>query len=109
MVAASGSVYNIDPSSVGVWKSTVNGNWGTNRALSEGLLIKLMDDVRKQGGGQPSVMFSNVGVRRAYFNLLVQQRRYSNTTEFEGGFKGLAFTTDQGDIPFVSDFDCPRN
>jgi hypothetical protein len=109
IVAASGSVYNIDPASVPVWKSTVNSNGGTNRALSEGLLIKLMDDVRQQGGGQPTVFFSNVGVRRAYFNLLVQQRRYSNTTEFEGGFKGLAFTTDQGDVPFVSDFDCPRN
>ncbi len=109
IVAASGGVYNIDPSSVPVWKSTVNSNSGTNRPLSEGLLIKLMDDVRKQGGGQPTVLFSNVGVRRSYFNLLVQQRRYSNTTEFEGGFKGLAFTTDQGDVPFVSDFDCPRN
>lgn len=109
IVAATGAVYNIDPSTVPVWKSTVNSNGGTNRALSEGLLIKLMDDVRKEGGGQPTVLFSNVGVRRAYFNLLVQQRRYSNTTEFEGGFKGLAFTTDQGDIPFVSDFDCPRN
>ncbi|HEY9660148.1 MAG TPA: phage major capsid protein, partial [Allocoleopsis sp.] len=109
IVAATGQVYNIDPASVSVWKSTVNSNGGTNRALSEGLLIKLMDDVRKQGGGQPTVLFSNVGVRRAYFNLLVQQRRYSNTTEFEGGFKGLAFTTDQGDVPFVSDFDCPRN
>ena len=109
IIQTSGAVYNVDPATVPVWASTVNANGGTKRALSEGLLIKLMDDVRKQGGGQPTVLFSNVGVRRAYFNLLVQQRRYSNTTEFEGGFKGLAFTTDQGDIPFVSDFDCPWN
>lgn len=109
IVAATGSVYNIDPSTVPVWKSTVNSNSGTNRALSEGLLIKLVDDIRKEGGGTPTVLFSNLGVRRAYFNLLVQQRRYSNTTEFEGGFKGLAFTTDNGDIPFVADYDCQPN
>jgi hypothetical protein len=54
-------------------------------------------------------MFSNLGVRRAYFNLLSQQRRYTNTTKFEGGFSGLAFTTDRGDIPFVVDIDCPLN
>jgi hypothetical protein len=109
IVAASGSVYNIDPASVPVWKSVVNDNGGTNRPLSEGLLIKLMDDVRTRGGGTPTAMFSNLGVRRAYFNLLVQQRRFHNTTEFEGGFKGLTFTTDNGDIPFVVDVDALPN
>lgn len=109
IVDNSGAVYNIDPATVPVWKSTINDNGGTNRPLSEGLLIKLVDDIRKQGGGSPTVFFSNLGTRRAYFNLLVQQRRYSNTTEFEGGFKGLAFTTDNGDIPFVSDYDCLPN
>lgn len=109
IVAATGQVYNIDPATQPVWKSTVNSNSGTPRALSEGLLIKLIDDVRKQGGGTPTALFSNLAVRRSYFNLLVQQRRYSNTTEFEGGFKGLAFTTDNGDIPFVSDYDALPN
>lgn len=106
IVAATGSVYNIDPSSVPIWKSVVNDNSGTPRALSEGLMIKLVDDVRKKGGGNPSVLFSNEGVRRSYFNLLVQQRRYSNTKEFEGGFNGLAFTTDAGEVPMVADWDC---
>lgn len=109
IVAATGAVYNIDPATQPVWKSYVDSNGGTPRPLSEGLLIKLVDEVRKQGGGSPTVLFSNLGVRRAYFNLLVQQRRYSNTTEFEGGFKGLAFTTDNGDIPFVADYDCLPN
>lgn len=109
IVSDTSTVYNINPATVPVWKATVSGNAGTNRPLSEGLLIKLADDVRKKGGGQPTVFFSNEGVRRAYFNLLVQQRRYSNTKEFEGGFSGLAFTTDQGEIPFVADFDCPPN
>ena len=29
------------------------------------------------------------------------------TKTFTGGFEGLAFTTDQGDIPLISDTDCP--
>lgn len=109
IVAATGSVYNIDPAVTPVWKSYVDSNGGTNRPLSEGLMIKLVDEIRKLGGGTPTVLFSNLGVRRSYFNLLVQQRRYSNTTEFEGGFKGLAFTTDNGDIPMVADYDCLPN
>jgi len=109
IVSDTGVVYNIDPAVTTVWKSYVDQNGGTNRPLSEGLMIKLVDEIRKRGGGTPTVLFSNLGVRRSYFNLLVQQRRYSNTTEFEGGFKGLAFTTDNGDIPLVADYDCLPN
>lgn len=108
IVANSGTLYNVNPSTVPVWKSTVNSNGGTNRALSEGLMIKEVDDIRT-AGGTTSVIFSSLGVRRAYFNLLAQQRRYTNTKEFEGGFTGLAFTTDNGEIPLISDYDCQPN
>lgn len=108
IVDDSGTLYNINPSTEPVWKSVVNDNSGTDRALSEGLMIKMADDIRTRGG-KTTVIFTTLGVRRAYFNLLVQQRRYNNTKEFEGGFNGLSFTTDWGDIPVVSDFDCQPN
>lgn len=108
IISNTGSLYDIDPATQPVWASTVNSNSGVNRALSEGLMIKMVDDIRTQGG-DVTVMFTSLGVRRAYFNLLVQQRRYSNTQKFEGGFNGLAFSTDNGDIPLISDFDCQFN
>lgn len=108
IIANSGVLYNIDPATISVWKSVVDSNGGTNRALSEGLMIKMVDDIRKNGGNT-TVIFTSLGVRRAYFNLLVQQRRITNTQQFEGGFSGLAFTTDEGDIPLVADFDCQAN
>jgi len=88
------------------WRSRVDNNNGSGRALSESLLINNADALRVKGT-YPTVMFMNLGVRRAYFNLLTQQRRYTNTQTFEGGFSGLAFTTDKGDIPMVVDTDCP--
>jgi len=111
IVNSTGTLYNIDPTVEPVWKATVSNNTGspgTPRALSEGLMIKMVDDVRTLGGST-SVIFTSLGVRRAYFNLLVQQRRYTDTKEFTGGFKGLAFTTDNGEIPVISDFDCQPN
>lgn len=108
IISNTGALYDIDPATQPVWASTVNSNSGVNRALSEGLMIKMVDDIRTQGG-EVTVMFTTMGVRRAYFNLLVQQRRYSNTQSFEGGFNGLAFATDNGDIPLISDFDCQPN
>lgn len=102
------TLFNIVPGTEPKWQSILDANGGTNRALSEGLMI-LNTDRCRQNGGTPSVIFSGLGVRRAYFNLLSQQRRYQGTTEFAGGFSGLTFTTDRGDIPVVVDVDCPDN
>lgn len=102
-----GVLYTIDPATTPVWAGVVDDP-GSARNLSEGLMVNVVDQVRTNGG-RTTVIFCSLGVRRAYFNLLQQQRRFTNTTEFEGGFSGLAFTTDWGDIPVVSDFDCPYN
>ncbi len=105
IVQASGALYNVTDAT---WTANVDSNSGVNRALSEGLMINMADTIRLRGG-QVSVIFQNLGVRRAYFNLLTQQRRFTNTKEFTGGMTGLAFTTDTGDIPVVSDTFCPPN
>ncbi len=94
-----GALYNITHST---WTGNVDS---TSGAISEGRMINLIDTVR-QRGGTTTVGFCSLGVRRAYANLLEQQRRYVNTTEFKGGFSGIAFTTDYGEIPLVADFDC---
>lgn len=108
IVSASGVLFNVDPAVEPQWQSQVMANGGTNRALSEGLMINLADNIYTNGGNT-TVIFADLGVRRAYFNLLVQQRRYTGTSEFDGGFKGLAFCTDRGEIPLMSDIDCQPN
>jgi hypothetical protein len=104
IVSDSGTLYNINPGTEPVWKAVVEANGGTPRALSEGLMIKTADRVR-QNGGKTSVIFTTMGVRRSYWQLLVQQRRYTDTKEFAGGFKGLVFNTDWGEIPVMADWD----
>jgi hypothetical protein len=108
IVSDSGTLYNIDPSVEPEWKSTVDANGGTPRALSEALMIKMTDNIRTKGGST-SLILQSLGVRRAYFNLLSQLRQTVNTQEFTGGFSGLAFTTDKGEIPVVADTDAPLN
>lgn len=108
IVSATGVLFNIDPAVEPQWQSVINANGGTNRPLSEGLMIKLVDDVYTKGGNT-TVIFTTLGVRRAYFNLLTQQRRFCDTQDFDGGFKGLAFSTDNGDVPVVADIDCQPN
>lgn len=106
IVADTGILYNVDPTVVGLWKSKVNSNGGTPRAVSEGLFMRLANDI-SQAGGKTTAIFTTLGVFRQYGELLKQQRQFVNTTEFTGGYKGLAFTTPKGDIPIVADKDAP--
>ena len=98
-------IFNCDPATYPVWQSVLNANGGTPRPLSEGLMIKMTDDVRVNGG-VTSLILTSLGVRRAYFALLTQQRRYTNTKEFGGGMTGLAFNNGR-EIPVVEDVDAP--
>lgn len=106
IVSDSGTLYNIDPSTEPEWKATVDDNGGTARALSESLMINMVDSIRTKGGST-TLILQSLGVRRAYFNLLSQLRQTVNTQEFTGGFSGLAFTTDRGEIPVIADVDAP--
>jgi hypothetical protein len=106
IVSDTGTLYNISPTTVPVWASTVDANGGTARALGESMMITMSDNIVEKGS-EADVVFTSLGVRRAYFNLLEQQREFSNTSTFTGGFGGLKFMTDDGEIPIVSDKDCP--
>jgi len=106
------ALFGVDPAGVTSndspeWKSVVNANGGSNRSLTEALMIKVTDDVRVNGG-KTSLILTSLGVRRAYFNLLTQQRRYVSTKEYTGGITGLAFSNGR-DIPVVEDVDAPPN
>lgn len=106
IVSATTSVYNINPAVEPEWTSEVDAP-GADRALTEQLMVTMSDRIRTRGG-TTSVIFQSLGVRRAYWNLLSQLRTIVNETTFEGGFKGLSFTTDSGEIPVVADVDAPK-
>lgn len=106
IVSATGTLYNVDPTVEPVWKSVVNTNGGSPTAISEGMFTKMADDIFTNGG-KTTVIFTTLGVSRAYANLLTQQRQFVNTKEFTGGFGGIAFITQRGEIPIVADTMAP--
>jgi len=107
-IVGSGLLHGLDSATEPKWQSPNMMNGGTPRALSEGLMIQAVDGIRTAGGGRPSVVFAGLGVRRSYFNLLVQQRRYTDTKSFDGGFVGLAFNHGS-EIPVIDDPKSPPN
>jgi len=56
------------------WKAPVLANGGTNRALTEDLLLQAMDAVREKGGGSLDAWISNLAVVRRYHEILASER-----------------------------------
>ena len=107
IVQNTGLLYNINPSTEPEWTSEVDSNGGTNRALSEGLMIQMNDRIRGRGG-KTTVILTDDASFRAYWALLSQLRGFSNTETFTGGYRGLKFVAGNDEIPVVSDYDAPR-
>lgn len=99
----SGLLFNLNSSTEPLWQSEIDSAGG---ALSESRMIAMCDRLR-ENGGRPTVIFTDLPTRRAYFNLLTTQRRFTDTKTFEGGFKGLVFSYDD-EIPVVTDVDSNR-
>jgi hypothetical protein len=109
IVAASGALFNVDPASYPSWVSYVDSNSGTNRSVSENLFASVMHNVEIAGGQPGNQFWSSDGVHRAFANLLTAQKRFTNTVEVKGGFKGLDVTAGGGSVPLLWERDAPAN
>jgi len=106
LIGASGTVHGIDSTVAGngYWKSTVDTATTT---LTEQAMLNLCDKIRQAGGNKPTAVFCSLGVRRAYYNIMISSRRYVDPKEFPGGLVGLSFNHGK-EIPLVEDPDAPE-
>ena len=109
IVASSGTLFNVNPTSFPSWASYVDSNSGTNRSVSENLFASVMHNVEIAGGQPANQWWSSDGVHRAFANLLTAQKRFTNTVEVKGGFKGLDVTAGGGSVPLLWERDAPAN
>lgn len=59
------------------WEATVLSNSGTNRSLTEDLLIQASDNARLKGGGRTTHAITNQAIMRRYHELLSTERFFS--------------------------------
>lgn len=109
IVAGSGTLYNVDPTTTPGWVSTVSDNSGSNRTVSDTLFEKMINDIEIASGEEPDLIVTTAGVNRAYAGTLKTLRRYSNTIELKGGFKVPTVQTGTVEIGLMWDRDCKEN
>ncbi len=74
-----GDFGNIDRGTAGneFWESVVLSNSGTNRPLTEDLMLQGLDAAREKGGGKLDAVISNLAIQRRYHEMLASERYFS--------------------------------
>lgn len=77
--AVVGNFGNINRSTAGneYWQAIVLSNSGTNRPLTEDLLLQALDACREKNGGKVDHLLSNLALQRRYHELLASERYFS--------------------------------
>ena len=87
--AVVGNLGGINRSTTGndFWKASVLSNGGTNRPLTEDLLLQASDSVRKRGGKPVNKWLSNLSIVRRYHEILREDTFFAlgSVKEFGGG------------------------
>ena len=85
-VSASGALFNVDPAVAPVWAS-----WETTTAgaVSEDMFIEASQEVNAESGMQIDLWITTAEIHRGTSNLLTSLKRFPNTLELKGGYKGL--------------------
>jgi hypothetical protein len=100
----------------GITRSTTgNDYWNSNivdtgsvtapTTLTEELMQQAASEA-EENDGELNLIVTTFGLRDSYAKLLTPDKRFVNTLDLKGGFKGLSFASG-GDIPMVADTDCP--
>jgi hypothetical protein len=86
------------------WESVVLSNSGTNRPLTEDLILQALDASREKGGGQTDRIISNLAIVRRYHEMLAAERfvSLSSPSAIGGGFgrKKMGGESEDGATPY---------
>jgi len=77
----------------------------TSAILTEAQIVDLVSNVAEFG--DTDLIITTVALRNKYSSLLQAQKRFMNTVDMKGWFKGLEVSVGEQPIPMVADYDCP--
>jgi len=112
-INSSGTLWNINPTTVPNWVSFVNDNGGTPRAVSEDMFIEADQEVNIASGEQINLWITSAGVSRNTAALFTALRQFNTPTELPGGYRGLNMSsisqgqTGANTVSMMWDKDCP--
>lgn len=101
---STGTLFNVDPTTDPRWSAYEKGSIG---ALTDDALIAASQEVNYNSGENLDLFLTTNGVVRSYAASLAVQKRFANTLDLKGGFKGLSVGAGNAEIGLTDDKDCP--
>ena len=103
MVSATGTYQNVNRATAGNerWQSNVVTTTGD---ITEAKMQETLTAVQKASGMDPNMLLGTYEARDKYASILETDRRFVNTIEYKGGFKGPEFHG----LGLIPDTECPK-
>lgn len=90
------TLYGIDRTTNKWFNPTIKTTTGT---ISEVKIQQQIDDTERRAGGKTNFLLSSYGVRRAYQELMLANKRITDVMKLEGGYEAISYNG----IPFTVD------
>ena len=103
-IAGTSDLFNVTVSSNPRWQSYTKSSVG---AITDEALIAMIQDIGYNSGENVDVLLTTNGVVRSYAASLAVQKRFANTIDLKGGFKGLSVGAGNSEVGLTDDKDCP--
>lgn len=92
MVSDTATLHTLAVATESRWKSRVDDNGGTDRAISENLVTKQVMRTEIESGQMTELLIGSDGVFRSYANLLTTLKRFTDTIDLKGGYSAVSTT-----------------
>ncbi len=91
------------------WKSVVLANGAVLRAISDSLVMQMIETIRARSRQVPNLIVTSPGIVLKYSELFLPLRRLDGQdVQLKGGYKPIAAVIHAGGaIPVLGDVDCP--
>ena len=101
-----GNLQNIDATvAANEWHRATVQTAAADRALTLAIMDEAFTTAMETGDAAPTALMTSFGITRRYAALLLADRRYVGTTEYDGGYKAL----DYNGAPVIADRDSLNN
>lgn len=104
IIDSTGTLFNVNPSTDPRWSSYEKASVG---ALTDEALIAAIQETNYASGENLDLFLTTNGVVRSYAASLAVQKRFANTLDLKGGFKGLEVGAGNASCALTDDKDCP--
>lgn len=101
---STGTLFNVNPSTDPRWSAYEKASVG---AISDDALIAAEQEVAYNSGEHLDLWLTTNGVVRSYAASLAVQKRFANSLDLKGGFKGLSVGSGNAEVGLTDDRDCP--